>query len=615
MKNRFKIKIFLYLALALGAVSCSLEEENPGGFTMEVMASTEEGYETFINQCYFAMERYFYGEPQWMMLSDASSDLWTYKRNQSNTWTQWFWYFGGTTPNITYTNDYWNGTYDGIGSCNLAISLAEIPPYKTEEARNAKVAEAYFMRAVYYFNAVEQFGGVRMITEPVVTPSFTPEKVDPLTIYKEVIIPDLEFAVKWLPIGDDNTTTRPTKKSALGFLAKACLQTVQYDDTKAYVADALKYAKMLIDDAEAGGTTYNAFMYSSFDQVFAEENNFSNKEALWKHRWYAGVLGSGSSKGAHKTNQMYTGFYCDSYIYGARINDVTTRYSWGGQTSGQFMPTQHLLSLFVQADGTLDPRYYDTFQTEWKSNVSEGKPYVWEDANVARFDKDLSVKGQLVKNGDVAIKFMMPQEDGYAEAVANKTNLPYLLVDYSDVYDDANRNVKMKYAYKNPSDGYTVDGTSENPFTYIYPSLSKHNSSNYYVVNASSQRYANLNGTFMMRMSEVYLIAAEADIYLNGGSNAMGYINKVRQRAGANALSGSADVRAVLDERGRELCGEYTRFYDLKRTGMLKNSSYLQETHPDLARYYKVEYAVRPIPLSYVEILDGGGDYFQNPGY
>lgn len=30
---------------------------------------------------------------------------------------------------------------------------------------------------------------------------------------------------------------------------------------------------------------------------------------------------------------------------------------------------------------------------------------------------------------------------------------------------------------------------------------------------------------------EVYLIAAEADIYLNGGANAAGYINKVRERA------------------------------------------------------------------------------------
>ena len=46
---------------------------------------------------------------------------------------------------------------------------------------------------------------------------------------------------------------------------------------------------------------------------------------------------------------------------------------------------------------------------------------------------------------------------------------------------------------------------------------------------------AGLNATFMIRMAEIYLSAAEADIYLNGGANAMGYINKVRQRAGKKA--------------------------------------------------------------------------------
>ena len=61
----------------------------------------------------------------------------------------------------------------------------------------------------------------------------------------------------------------------------------------------------------------------------------------------------------------------------------------------------------------------------------------------------------------------------------------------------------------------------ENMFRYFYPSLNKHNSSNYYVANASKKRNGNLNATFIIRMAEIYLIAAEADIYLNGGANAM----------------------------------------------------------------------------------------------
>ena len=117
-----------------------------------------------------------------------------------------------------------------------------------------------------------------------------------------------------------------------------------------------------------------------------------------------------------------------------------------------------------------------------------------------------------------------------------------------------------------------------------------------------------------MRMAEVYLIAAEADLYLNGGGNALGYLNKVRTRAGAKPLSGSVTIQTILDERGRELCGEYCRFYDLKRTGMLKDNSYLNSTNPDVGQYFKAEYALRPIPSGFTDIINNGADY-QNPGY
>lgn len=145
MKNIFR-KLTLY-SVALAAVSfssCSLEENNPAGFTKENLATSIEGYETLVNQCYFAMERYFYGTDSWMSLTEGDSDLWTYQANQSTSYTQWFWFFAGASPNTTYTNNWWNGTYDGVGSCNEAIALVSYAPYKTEAERNAKVAEARF---------------------------------------------------------------------------------------------------------------------------------------------------------------------------------------------------------------------------------------------------------------------------------------------------------------------------------------------------------------------------------------------------------------------------------------------------------------------------------------
>ena len=593
--------ILFSAALAAGAMSlasCSLEEENPGGFTMENMAANSvESYQTLLNQCYFGMERFLYGTDGFMELTEGDTDLWTYQGNQNTSYTQYFWFFAGAAPNTTYTNGIWNSLYDGIGSCNMAISLANKAPFKTEAEKNAKVAEARFLRAIYYFNAVEQFGGVTMITEPASSMNFAPTRTEPLTIYKDIIIPDLEFAVEWLDKGNDATTTQPTKKAALGMLAKVCLQTKEYA-TDEYIPKALDAAKKLITDCESGGSTYGAYMYPTYEEVFAEKNNKENKEALWKHRWYAGSDGHGSSNGNFKLNRNNEKFLCNINKFGAREDNQTSRLTWEGSQAGIFMPTQYLLNLYVQQDGTLDPRFHKSFTTQWNAN----RNYEWDESSKNNFGKEDAIVGKKLNTGDLAIKIVMPQDADYAAEVSKKATANYLVVDYKDVYDDANKNV------------INERGAGENMFRYFYPSLNKHNSSNYYVANANKKRNGNLNATFIIRMAEIYLIAAEADIYLNGGSNAMGYINKVRQRAGATPLTGSASVRTVLDERGRELCGEYCRFYDLKRTGMFKDNSYLQATHPDLARYFKPEYALRPISTTFTNGIINGAEY-QNPGY
>ncbi len=599
MKTKIKNNLLstTLAATILSFSACSLNEFNPGGFTMDNLATSEETYAALVNQTFFGMERHLYGTEYYMMFSEGNTDLWTYRANINSSYTPYFWFDAGASPSITHTANMWNAIYDGIGACNIAISKADKVPFKTDAERNLQVAIARFMRAMYYFNAVEQFGAVTAITEPATSTVYAPTRTEPLKVYQDIILPDLEFAVQWLEKGTDATCTTPTKKAALGFLAKAYLQTYEYGTTE-YVQKALDTAKLLIADCEAGGSTYGAYMYPTFEEVFKEANNWENKEALWKHRWYAGADGHGSSNGNWKLNRMDEDFQCVLSQFGAWTKTQEAVLSYEYDSEGYFMPTQHLLNLFVQEDGTLDPRYHASFTTQWNGNQA----FTWDANTQANFNKDASVVGQSLAAGEMAYKIVVPQDADYASEVANKTTSKYLLVDYKDIYDDANRNVKM-----------TLNG-KDNLFRYIYPSLSKHLSSNYYVANASKARNGNLNATFMMRMAEVYLIAAEASIYLNDTGSAMQCINKVRTRAGANALSGTPTVRTVLDERGRELCGEYCRFYDLKRTGMLKNADYLNETHPDLGQYFKAEYAVRPIPQAFIQAISNGAEY-QNPGY
>ena len=69
MKSIYIKFIFCSVLLSvLSLHSCTLDEYNPGAFTKEALATSIDGYETLINQCYFAMERFYYGAADWMSL-------------------------------------------------------------------------------------------------------------------------------------------------------------------------------------------------------------------------------------------------------------------------------------------------------------------------------------------------------------------------------------------------------------------------------------------------------------------------------------------------------------------------------------------------------------------
>lgn len=576
--------------------SCSLEEDNPSGFTVETVAvSSVEGYLTILNNCYFGWIQRYAGNQYYGLMSEPGTDLWTYQKND-NSWREFFKYGAGSSVNYNKFKDQWHAGYDGIGYCNLAMKLADMAPFNNEEEKNRYLAEAYFLRAIYYFYLVEQYGGVTLITSTEEV-DLHPEKTDPMTIYEEVIIPDLIFATEWLPV--DNGISRPGKKSALGFLAKAYLQTVEYDETKKYAGDALATAQLLINDCESGGAIYGAYMYDTFEEVFDEANNQDNRESLWSHRFVEG----GNPRNAWETNETNRLYYCPVADFPAR----ESRYlEWGGISGGRFMPSHYLLNLFVQGDGTLDPRYHQSFQTVWECNVL----YAWTAENLLTYDRSdaVSVADTLFpEEGDTAVLLVHPNDADYESRISTKRDRKYLVVDLADVYNDT---VRMYYTRQ--TDGVT----SSNVFRSFYPSLMKFNSSDVYIARTDKQGYiGNNNATFIMRMAEVYLIAAEADIYANGGNNALGYINRVRSRAGAIPLNSTPDVQTVLDERARELCGEFHRWYDLKRTGKL-TKAYLSEKNYDVGQFFVDNvYHVRPIPTEFLNTIEDGGAYYQNPGY
>jgi hypothetical protein len=113
----------------------------------------------------------------------------------------------------------------------------------------------------------------------------------------------------------------------------------------------------------------------------------------------------------------------------------------------------------------------------------------------------------------------------------------------------------------------------------------------------------------VFRLPEMYLIYAEA--VLRGGTGgdaatALGYINAIRTRAGANVFTASdltpaaTGLQNILNERGRELYWEGHRRTDLVRFGLLTTGTYVWPWKGGIANGTPVDskYNIYPIPTT-----------------
>lgn len=136
--------------------------------------------------------------------------------------------------------------------------------------------------------------------------------------------------------------------------------------------------------------------------------------------------------------------------------------------------------------------------------------------------------------------------------------------------------------------------------TYTYPFKYKNNALSTLV----SENYV------LIRLSELYLIRAEAEINAGDLTGGMNDINIIRNRAGLSGLtatSSAAALAALQDERRHELfCEGGNRWFDLKRWDMATTVLSAEKTGWDAnAQLY-------PIP---VYQINTNTELVQNPGY
>jgi len=133
-----------------------------------------------------------------------------------------------------------------------------------------------------------------------------------------------------------------------------------------------------------------------------------------------------------------------------------------------------------------------------------------------------------------------------------------------------------------------------------------------------------LGNIMIMRMAEVYLIAAEATLNINSGNGAIAanYLNELRKRAcrniadfnvGTGMQLTTATMNDVFDEYARELCGEFNRWALLKRNKAFESrlQTYNQTAFVNFVpkKHYK-----RPIPYTFLNQINNADEFGTN-GY
>lgn len=114
----------------------------------------------------------------------------------------------------------------------------------------------------------------------------------------------------------------------------------------------------------------------------------------------------------------------------------------------------------------------------------------------------------------------------------------------------------------------------------------------------------------MIRLADIYLMAAEAENELNGPSNAYQYVNRVRERAFEpdqpwSGMSQQEFREEMYEERMHELFGENHRRPDLIRWGIyvetIRNTTF-QKHNTQAADNVQEKHNLAPIPLNEIQL-------------
>lgn len=142
------------------------------------------------------------------------------------------------TPENTFVRQMWQYNYTGINRANSAINA--IPDINMDESLKSQfIAETRFLRALYYFNLVQFFGDVPLVTKLESLEDALVER-SPVNEVYSLIIEDLTYAEANLPVSyNEKNNGRVTKGAAKILLGKVYLTHHSYNEAVSKLAEVI----------------------------------------------------------------------------------------------------------------------------------------------------------------------------------------------------------------------------------------------------------------------------------------------------------------------------------------------------------------------------------------
>lgn len=463
--------------------------------------------------------------------------------------------------------------------------------------------DAIFIRNLAYYYLTQHFGGVPYITEYIESADCMNPRANLSELYNNMIA-ELSAYYDKCPVSASAHDGHASKQAFAALLAKVCLAagwdtnvTISSDVNGTYNVSGTSYFTEAASWAEkaVSGVT----LYENFNDKWLPTNEASNKEEIFSIMYERTADPSGT--GATDNTLCFT--------YGG--------YPTGTDASGlkycnsQFQQNEKAIYLFEKGD----TRYEGTFMTTFYdgSSLSDGYMayYNGADPNSHKINARWFPAYMTVAECEAELNAHLSQYEGLNGANTFKATL----LQAPNVTNWTIKNGALQKATQT----FTAYHTQTNNGTLVKKFDDPESQYN-------DQCYRNI---VILHASDIILVGAEANLMAGNTNSFWSKINQIRNRAGLASLSNIKDYNPLyttpsdfgaiteldllLDERGRELYAERTRWEDLRRTKQLVryNKAFNSANVPNVSA---VKW-LRPIPAMEIEYNEAISQEDQNPGY